>query len=84
MGGSCFKIGHEKFRARYADDQSSTFLRNMAEVLRQHPDLRPAVQKSVVSKLLLAHFSQCVTTEPGNLNCSLACLIFLMITLYGY
>jgi hypothetical protein len=51
MSGSPFKIGHEKFRARYADEESSTFVRNMAEVLRQHPDLKPAVQKSVVSAL---------------------------------
>lgn len=49
IGGSCFKIGHEKFRARNAEEQSATFVRNMAEVLRQHPDLKPAVQKSVVS-----------------------------------
>jgi hypothetical protein len=64
MGGSCFKIGHEKFRARYADDQSSTFLRNMAEVLRQHPDLRPAVQKSEVStSLLQCSFAVCLVRD---------------------
>lgn len=49
VGGSCFKIVHEKFRARYAEEESSLMMRNMAEIARQHPDLKPSIQKSVVS-----------------------------------
>ena len=50
VGGTCFKIVHEKFRARYyAEEEGGAQQRHMADIVRQHPELKPTVQKAVVS-----------------------------------
>lgn len=49
VGSGCFKIAHEKYRAKNAEDQTDQQLRLLDDVLKQFPDLKPTVQKSVVS-----------------------------------
>lgn len=49
VGSGCFKIAHEKYRAKNAEDQTDQQLRLLDDVLKQFPELKPTVQKSVVS-----------------------------------
>lgn len=73
VGGSCFKIVHEKFRARYAEEESSLLTRNMAEIARQHPDLKPSIQKSVV-RYFLTLLLRCCPGWAGCLQLFCTCL----------
>ena len=49
QGGSCFKIVHEKYRAKHQDDSISTMHSAIQDILRAHPELKPSIQKFVVS-----------------------------------
>jgi len=49
VGSGCFKIVHEKFRAKNAEDQEDTYQLQVEEVLKQNPELKPFISKSVVS-----------------------------------
>jgi DNA-directed RNA polymerase III subunit RPC1 len=49
MSGGFFKIVHEKYRAKNSDDQLDMQIRQMSEIIRLYPDLKPNIQRSVVS-----------------------------------
>lgn len=51
MGGGCFKIVHEKHRAKYADEHTEMQLRQMQEIVQAYPDLKPLIQRQVVRPL---------------------------------
>ncbi|KAJ1442576.1 hypothetical protein B484DRAFT_390049, partial [Ochromonadaceae sp. CCMP2298] len=50
MTGTCFKIVHEKFRAKVPQNEEGESLiqaKHMAEIARAHPELKPTMQKAV-------------------------------------
>eukprot|EP00981_Chlorochromonas_danica_P010917 scaffold3535_cov162-Ochromonas_danica.AAC.3 len=47
LGGGCFKIVHEKHRAKYADEHTEMQLRQMQEIVQAYPDLKPLIQRQV-------------------------------------
>lgn len=49
MTGGFFKIVHEKYRAKNADDQIDAQVRQMQEIVRLYPELKSNIQRSVVS-----------------------------------
>jgi len=53
QGGSCFKIVHEKHRAKHQDDSINMSHSAIQDILRAHPELKPSIQKFVVSLLSL-------------------------------
>ena len=48
LGGS-FKIVHDKFRSKSTEEASHQYARQLSDILQMHPDLKPQVQKPVVS-----------------------------------
>jgi DNA-directed RNA polymerase III subunit RPC1 len=47
IGSGCFKIVHEKHRAKHADAQVEHFQKEMHDILKTNPELRPYTQKEV-------------------------------------
>eukprot|EP01038_Epipyxis_sp_PR26KG_P008141 gene8141-11020_t len=47
VGSGCFKIVHERFRAKNIDDQGELLMRQMQDILKIHSDLKPQIQKPV-------------------------------------
>lgn len=47
LGGGCFKIVHEKHRAKFADEHVEMQLRQMQEIVSSYPDLKPLIQRQV-------------------------------------
>ena len=43
----CFKITHEKFRAKNAEDQTSLYKRQMSDIARANPELKTHAEKQV-------------------------------------
>jgi hypothetical protein len=41
VGSGCFKIVHEKYRAKNADDEADQYQRKFQEVLKLYPELKP-------------------------------------------
>lgn len=39
IGSGCFKIVHERFRAKNAEDQADSFAQEMNDIVRSNPDL---------------------------------------------
>lgn len=48
VGSGCFKIVHEKYRAKNADDEADQYQRKFQEVLKIYPELRPQTLRAVV------------------------------------
>ncbi len=49
MSGGFFKIVHEKYRAKNADEQLDMQIRQMSEIVKMYPELKPNIQRAVVS-----------------------------------
>jgi hypothetical protein len=64
QGGSCFKIVHEKHRAKHQDDSINMSHSAIQDILRAHPELKPSIQKFVVS-LLSVGLSVSATVETS-------------------
>ena len=52
VGSGCFKIVHEKYRAKNADDQADTYQRKFDEVVKLYPELKPQTLRAVVHNAL--------------------------------
>ena len=48
VGSGCFKIVHEKYRAKNADDEADQYQRKFQELLKWHPELKPQTLRAVV------------------------------------
>jgi hypothetical protein len=48
MSGGFFKIVHEKYRAKNGDEQLDMQIRQMSEIVKLYPELKPNIQRSVV------------------------------------
>lgn len=55
MSGGFFKIVHEKYRAKNADEQLDMQIRQMSEIVKLYPELKPNIQRSVVRIFLLIY-----------------------------
>ena len=73
QGGSCFKIVHEKHRAKHQDDSINMSHSAIQDILRAHPELKPSIQKFVVSFL-----SVCLSVS-ATLKTSMRMIMMLMI-----
>jgi DNA-directed RNA polymerase III subunit RPC1 len=45
LSGGLFKIVHERHRAKNADDQMEMLVRQMSEIIKSYPDLKPNISK---------------------------------------
>ena len=48
VGSGCFKIVHEKYRAKNADDEADQYQRKFQEGLKLNPELKPQTLRAVV------------------------------------
>lgn len=48
VGSGCFKIVHEKYRAKNADDDADQYQMKFDEVVKLYPELRPTTLRAVV------------------------------------
>ena len=48
VGSGCFKIVHEKYRAKNADDEADQYQRKFQEGLKWYPELKPQTLWAVV------------------------------------
>ncbi len=48
VGSGCFKIVHEKYRAKNADDETDQYQRKFQEGLKLYPELKPQTLRAVV------------------------------------
>lgn len=55
LSGGVFKIIHEKHRAKNADEDASMQMMHMQEITKAYPDLKPLLQRQVVSFLLISN-----------------------------
>lgn len=49
LSGGVFKIIHEKHRAKHADEDAGMQMLQMQEITKAYPDLKPLLQRQVVS-----------------------------------
>jgi len=53
IGSGCFKISHEKFRAKNAADQEELYQRLCQDIAKYNPDIATQLSKAVVSVPIL-------------------------------
>jgi len=62
MTGGFFKIVHEKYRAKNADEQLDMQIRQMSEIVKLYPELKSNIQRPVVS---IIHISSYFDANDG-------------------
>ena len=72
VGSGCFKIVHEKYRAKNADDEADQYQRKFQEGLKLYPELKPQTLRAVVRIFVCMYVCKLIFLTLRR-SCSLRC-----------
>ena len=71
-GSGCFKIVHEKYRTKNADDEADQYQRKFLEGLKWYPELKPQTLRAVVRIFVCMYVCKLIFLILRR-SCSLRC-----------